>query len=66
LVAAVYGPLIWLVMSFVVIPSMTGRPTAVTSRWWTQFVGHAIFVGLPIVVMIARSAHRAGNTLPKG
>lgn len=53
-VAAVYGPLIWMVMSMVVIPSQTGRPPAITYRWWVQFVGHAIFVGLPIVSMISR------------
>ena len=56
-VAAVYGPLIWIVMSLAVIPTMTGRPPAITERWWIQFFGHAIFVGLPIVAMIARRKH---------
>jgi uncharacterized membrane protein YagU involved in acid resistance len=55
-VAAVYGPLVWVVMSLAVIPMMTGRPPAITARWWTQFVGHAIFVGLPIASMISRTA----------
>ena len=54
-VAAVYGPLVWLVMSLAVIPLLTGRPTAFTIRWWIQLVGHFPFVGLPIVAMIARS-----------
>lgn len=53
-VAAAYGPLVWIVMSMVVIPTLTGRPTVITIRWWNQFFGHAIFVGLPIVSMIAR------------
>jgi hypothetical protein len=53
-VAAVYGPCVWLVMSLLVIPFLTGRPTAFTSRWWIQLVGHAPFVGLPIVAMGAR------------
>lgn len=53
-VAAIYGPLIWVVMSMVVIRAATGRAPAITYRWWIQFFGHAVFVGLPIVSMIAR------------
>jgi uncharacterized membrane protein YagU involved in acid resistance len=53
--AAIYGPLVWVVMSSIVIPALTRRPPAITFRWWVQFVGHAIFVGLPIVSMISRS-----------
>jgi hypothetical protein len=48
-VAAVYGPLIWVVMSMVVIRAASGRAPAITYRWWVQFFGHAIFVALPIV-----------------
>jgi hypothetical protein len=51
--AGVYGPFVWVVMSMVVIAALTRRPTVVTVRWWNQFFGHAIFVGLPIVSMIA-------------
>lgn len=51
---AVYGPAIWVVMSLVVIPFLTGRPPTVTYRWWIQLAGHAAFVGLPIVATIAR------------
>jgi len=54
--AAVYGPCVWLVMSLVVIPFLTGRPTAFTYRWWIQFVGHGPFVGLPIVAMARERA----------
>jgi uncharacterized membrane protein YagU involved in acid resistance len=53
-IAAVYGPIVWMVMSFIVIPARTGRPPAITYRWWVQFFGHMIFVGWPIVAMIAR------------
>lgn len=53
-VAAIYGPLIWMVMSLVVIPSLTGRPPAITYRWWVQFFGHIPFVALPIVSTIGR------------
>ena len=56
--AAVYGPFVWVVMSMVVIPALTRRPPTITVRWWNQFVGHAIFVGVPIVSMIARHRDR--------
>ena len=48
-VAAVYGPLIWSVMSFVVIQSFTQRPPTINFRWWVQFFAHIPFVALPIV-----------------
>ncbi len=56
--AAVYGPLVWVVMSMIVIAALTRRPPAITMRWWNQFFGHVIFVGLPIVAMIARPGQR--------
>ena len=52
-VAAVYGPLIWLVMSLVVIPLLVQRPPAFTLRWLVQLIGHFPFVGLPIVSQLA-------------
>ena len=48
-VAAVYGPLVWLVMSLVVIPVLAHRTPTFSIRWWVQLVGHIPFVGLPIV-----------------
>ena len=53
-VAAVYGPVIWMVMSLLVIPLLVHRPPAVTGRWWIQLIGHVFFVGLPIVAASAR------------
>lgn len=53
-VAAIYGPIIWIVMSFVVIPTLTGRPTTLTPRWWVQFFGHIPAVALPIVALLGR------------
>ena len=50
-VASLYGPFIWIVMSFIVIPLLVHRPPTITARWWVQFVGHIPFVGLPIVSM---------------
>lgn len=48
-IAAVYGPLIWVVMSFVVIPAMTGGGLpSLTARWWIQAVGHVFAVALPM------------------
>jgi hypothetical protein len=54
-VAAVYGPLIWMVMSLVVIPLLVHRPPSVPPRWWVQLIGHFPFVGLPIVWSIGRA-----------
>jgi hypothetical protein len=53
-VAVIYGPVIWLVMSLAVIPLLTGRPPAITVRWWVQLFGHIPFVALPIVAMVGR------------
>ena len=62
-VAAVYGPLIWSVMSLFVIPTLTGRPPSLTPRWWGQLAGHFPFVGLPIVGSIATVGdRRLGHT----
>ena len=55
-VAAIYGPMIWLVMSVVVIPHFTGKPPTFAYRWWVQLVGHIPFVGLPIVIAASRPA----------
>jgi hypothetical protein len=52
-VAAVYGPAIWMVMSLVVIPMLTGRAPTIGARWWVQLAGHIPFVALPIVALTA-------------
>jgi hypothetical protein len=49
-VASVYGPIVWMTMSLVLIPLFTNRPPAINFRWWVQFVGHIPFVALPIVL----------------
>lgn len=59
MVAVVYGPVIWMVMSLIVIPTLTGRPPTITGRWWVQFFGHIPFVAIPIVTMIGRGIGRA-------
>ena len=51
--AAIYGPFIWLVMSLAVIPILAHRPPNITVRWWINLIGHAPFVGFPIVWWIA-------------
>jgi hypothetical protein len=51
-VAALYGPFVWVMMSFVIVPMFTRRPPPITIRWWIQLIGHAPFVGLPIVASI--------------
>ena len=54
-VAAVYGPFIWMVMSFAVIPLLLHRPPSITLRWWIQLLGHIPFVAVPIVWAIGKS-----------
>ena len=62
-IAALYGPLIWMTMSLVVIPLLVHRPPSITFRWWIQLIGHIPFVGLPIVWSIGRDeAHRNPGT----
>ena len=53
-VAMVYGPAIWLVMSLVVIPLATGRPSTFGARWWVQIVAHVPFVTIPLVFAARR------------
>lgn len=53
-IAAVYGPMIWVVMSRVVIPAMMGRAGPITSRWAVQLLGHVFFVGVPVVFGVGR------------
>lgn len=53
-VAAIYGPLVWLVMSLAVIPALTHRPATINFRWWVQFFGHIPFVALPIAAAVQK------------
>jgi hypothetical protein len=63
-VAAVYGPIVWLVMSLVVIPALTGRPANISGRWWFQIFAHMPFVALPIVWTVSRGIERVMATAP--
>jgi hypothetical protein len=51
-VALIFGPLIWVVMSRVVIPLFTHQARPIQMRWWVQFAGHFLFVGLPMTMAI--------------
>ena len=68
--AAAYGPIVWMMMSLVLIPRYTHRPPAINYRWWVQWFGQMVFVGLPIVTSIAgegralRPRHRAPQASP--
>jgi len=53
-IASLYGPAIWMFMSFVVIQALTHRPPNFTVRWWVQFFGHIPFVAVPIVATASR------------
>jgi hypothetical protein len=52
-VAALFGPLVWMAMSLVVVPLLVQRPPRLGVRWWIQLAGHFPFVGLPIVAAIS-------------
>lgn len=54
-VACIYGPIIWLVMSFIVIPLSTRAFPALSFRWWVQMVAHVPFVTLPLVFTARRA-----------
>lgn len=50
-VALVYGMMIWLVMSLIVIPTLVHRPPTITLKWWVQFIGHPLFVVTPMILL---------------
>jgi hypothetical protein len=60
-IAALYGPLIWMVMSLAVIPILVHRPPTITYRWWIQWFGHIPFVGMPIVASSGGESPRAAR-----
>lgn len=55
-VGALYGPLVWIAMSLVVIPLLVHRPPTIGARWWVQLIGHIPFVGIPIAAA-SRGVH---------
>jgi len=55
-IAVVYGPIVWMIMSLVVIPLLVHRPPTITIRWWVQLVGHVPFVAIPIAAGVRRPA----------
>jgi hypothetical protein len=65
-VAALYGPLIWMVMSLAVIPILVHRPPTITYRWWIQWFGHIPFVGIPIVASSSSAATGSGEMSSAG
>jgi len=63
-VAALYGPAIWIIMSFLVIRTLIGRPPTINDRWWVQLFAHIPFVALPIVATIGRGLRSAESVAP--
>lgn len=55
-VAVAYGPIIWIVMDLVLIPSFTHRFPALNAVFFVLLVGHIPFVGLPIAFIIGNGA----------
>ncbi len=59
LVGLAFGILVWLVMSLVVLPlSRSVAPPVLSLRFAVQLVGHAVFVGLPIALIVRDDATR--------
>ncbi len=56
LVAVVYGVAIWLIMTWIVIPSMLHKPPAFSLKYWVQLVGHPLFVVGPMIFVSRRSS----------
>ncbi len=60
-----FGVIANFVMQWVVIPlSNAGGPTPAPFRWpvfLNSVIGHALFVGLPVALIAARSARRTGG-----
>ena len=54
IVAVVYGVSIWLIMSWIVIPSMVHRPPNISLKYWVQLVGHPLFVVGPMILVNRR------------
>jgi hypothetical protein len=54
LVAAIYGVSIWLIMTWIVIPSMLHRPPTIGLKYWIQLVGHPLFVVGPMILVNRR------------
>jgi uncharacterized membrane protein YagU involved in acid resistance len=50
-VAAIYGMSIWVIMSWVVIPSFVHRPPAMNLKWWILLFGHIPFVAMPMILV---------------
>lgn len=63
-VSAVYGPVIWMGMSLLVIPGLTGRTPKIDNRWWVQLFAHIPFVALPIVAVIGRGLGAVHDAVP--
>lgn len=48
-VAVGFGSLVWMVMSFIVIPAVTRHEPTVGTRWLVLLAGHWVFVAVPIL-----------------
>jgi hypothetical protein len=55
LLAVVYGVSIWLIMTWIVIPSMLHKPPTLSLKYWVQLVGHPLFVVGPMIFVNRRS-----------
>jgi len=48
-----YGILVWLMMTFAIIPLTRTTPASVATQWfWISLAWHAVGVGLPIAIIV--------------
>ncbi len=52
-IGAVYGPIVWALMNRVIVPLTRAPPMSMHSwQWPVMSLGHMVFVGLPIAVIV--------------
>lgn len=56
LLATIYGVSIWLIMTWIVIPSMLHRQPTLSTKYWVQLGGHIPFVVGPMILVNRRRA----------
>ena len=65
-IGLVYGAAVWMFMAGVVLPATGTRHEPFFRGWYVPFlIDHAVFVGLPIAIVLARRAPRPALVRPR-
>ena len=58
LAGLVWGPIVWLLMDFVVLPLSLARPTPTSSpTFYINLLQHALMIGLPMALLLGGERH---------